>query len=90
MRKEKLIEKAIKYLKRRGSNFVENSISYIGIRQNEELPDGSKKDMHVIRFLSLFDDDQPGRLCYLFADAKTEKLEYLLTPHFFEAIIDEG
>ena len=88
MREKKLVEKAIKYLQRNGSNFNENSIAYRGIMKDVELPDGTKKDMHVIGYQVWFGEE--AKLCYINADARTDLLELHIMPHYFEEIVDEG
>lgn len=52
-----------------------------------EMLDGSKRDMHVIGYLSYFEQNSDqGRLCYVYANTGTGALEFLITPHTLEEI----
>ena len=85
--RKKLIEKAIRYLQSSGSNFKEESIEYLVIKKDAELPDGTKKDMHVISYLMWIEGE--AKLGFVRADARTDLLEFHITPHYFEEIVDE-
>lgn len=87
MREKKLVERVIRYLQSSGSNFELESIEYLGIKKDAELPDGTKKDMHVISYLMWIEGE--AKLGFVRADARTDLLEFHITPHYFESIIEE-
>ena len=82
--KENLEDKVIVYLKRNKIAFVPNSVSYRGLRKDFKLITGEMKDMHSIAFA--MPSEVEDLLCYIYADAQTNRLEYLITPHILEHI----
>lgn len=86
MREKKLVEKAIKFLQSKGVKPGEGTIAYRGIMKDVELPDGTIKDMHVIRYIVWIETE--AKLCYINADAQTDLLEFHITPHYYEEVED--
>ena len=83
-----LEEKVQQYLEARGMNFQHNSIKYIGIMSDFPVSDNETKDVHVIRFALESGLTDEVMICYIYANNETERLEYLITPHFGETIIE--
>jgi hypothetical protein len=90
MEEKQLVDRAINYLRSRGTSFPEESVAYRGIMKDVEMLDGSRRDMQMIGFLSYFDKaSEMGRLCYILANTQTGALEFLFTPHTMEQIYED-
>lgn len=84
MKAKEIEEKVEIYLQKREEVFVKDSVRYGGIMKDVKSKDDEKEDKHVVLFLMSTEvEDMP---CFIHANIKTEELERLITPHFFESI----
>ena len=83
---KKLEEKVKRYLEERGATVLEDSISYGGFRKGKKLFDGEIKNVHIMDFQLVSENTFEDQICYIYVDAETDRLMYLVTPHFFERI----
>ncbi|MFT6923195.1 MAG: hypothetical protein ACJA1C_002205 [Crocinitomicaceae bacterium] len=87
MKSRELEEKVLKYLESKDSSVVKGSVSR-GIMKDAEIRDRDKKDMHVIAYLISAGAGYEDMLCYVYADAKTDKLEFMSSPNSSEFIYE--
>jgi hypothetical protein len=88
MKSRELEEKVLNYLESKDSSVVKGSVSYRGIMKDVEIRDRDKKDMHVIAYLISAGAGYEDMLCYVCADAKTDKLEFMSSPNSSEFIYE--
>ena len=83
---KELIDKVNKYLEETGSKPLGGTVAYSGLRKEMKLMDGEKKDLHCFRYFVSVGKGLDDQLCYIYVDAKTNELEFLITPHIYERI----
>ncbi|MGH2667448.1 hypothetical protein [Flavobacterium sp.] len=90
MLKQELIKKVKAYLEKEKISSVDNSVEYLALKENVLQKDGSKKKMHVIGFLADFNKDSVDGIkgCSVYIDAETNKLSFIVTPHYMSDIED--
>lgn len=79
-------EQVERYLQQKELNYIKRSVVYVGEMKNEKVLDGKQKDVHLIRFQLSVGSNLENQICYIYADIKTKRLEYLITPHIFKKI----
>ena len=88
MLKQELIKKVKKYLEEKNIIPVEGSLEYLTFKKKMIQRDGSKKDMHVIGFLSDFNKSSIDGVkgCSVYIYASTNELAYIITPYYLHDI----
>jgi hypothetical protein len=85
---KRLEDKAREYLKSREMPLSHDYVEYITLEEDNRLPDGSVKSMHMLLFITVSEGDLT-QFNFICADATTEKLEYWMSPHTSKFISDQ-
>ena len=91
MKEQELIEKVKNYLIKSNSVYVENSIEYIGVRENYIISDKGPKDYHFLSYEAVADKSNiySTQSYFVFIEKASEKISYMLGPQSSE-IIEES
>jgi hypothetical protein len=89
MNEQQLIKKVENYLTKTNTVYVENSVRYIGIRENYNMiPNEDPKDYYVLGFDAVADKSNiySTQSYFIYIDKVSEKIKYLLGPQYSEKI----
>ena len=88
MNLENIIKKVEEYLLNTGTEYVADSIEYLGIRENFELIRGDKKNYYFVSYDVLIDKNNKYSTTSFFAyiEVETEKLSYIIGPQSSQKI----
>lgn len=90
MNEQELIEKVKNYLIQSDSVYVEDSIEYIGIRENYIISDFPPRDYHFISYDAVADYNNiySTQSYFVFIEKISEKISYILGPQSSEVVKD--
>ncbi|KAB8152408.1 hypothetical protein EZY14_013420 [Kordia sp. TARA_039_SRF] len=88
MKEPELKEKVENYLMKSNSVYVENSVEYIGIRENYIIANKEPKDYYLLGFDAVADKSNiySTQSYFVFIEKASEKISYILGPQHSEII----
>lgn len=88
MKEQELIKKVENYLTESNAIFVENSVRYIGIRENHIISNEEPKDYYFLGFDAIADKNNiySTDSYFVYIDKVLERISYILGPQSSEII----
>jgi hypothetical protein len=88
MKEQELIEKVQDYLLETNTIFVDNSIEYVGIRENHIILNEKPKDYYLLSYHAVADKNNKysTKSYFVLIDKISEKISYIIGPQSFEKV----
>lgn len=88
MKEQKLIEKVEDYLLKTNTVFVDNSIEYVGIRENHIISNEKPKDYYFLSYEAVADKKNLYSIksYFVLIDKISKKISYIVGPQSLEKI----
>lgn len=92
MKEQALIEKVENYLIDSSTNFVKNSIEYVGVRENHVISNEKPKDYYFLSYDAVTDKNNQysTKSYFVLIDKVFKKISYIIGPQSLEKIEDIG
>ncbi|PZU09339.1 hypothetical protein PFY12_06030 [Chryseobacterium camelliae] len=90
MKEQALIEQVENYLLNSSTDFVKNSIEYVGIRENHVISNEKPKDYYFLSYDAVVDENNQysTKSYFVLIDKISQKISYILGPQSLEKIED--
>lgn len=90
MKEQALIEQVENYLLNSSTDFVKNSIEYVGIRENHVISNEKPKDYYFLSYEAVADKNNQfsTKSYFVLIDKISQKISYILGPQSLEKIED--
>jgi len=85
---KELIEKAKTFLDNKKINYNNDSLEFIGLRENYEIEEGNPQNYYFISYDVLIDktNKYSTKTYFIYIDKKTLKISYIIGPQSFEKV----
>ncbi|SHM34331.1 hypothetical protein [Chryseobacterium polytrichastri] len=90
MKEQALIEQVENYLLDSDTNFVKNSVRYVGVRENHVISNEKPKDYYFLNYDAVADENNQysTQSYFVLIDKISKKISYILGPQSLEKIED--